>query len=188
MRTTATLLLLTLFAAPAFAHCDSVEGPVVLAAKQALERGDIAPVLKWIPAAAETEVRDAFAQTMKVRGANAAARTLADRWFFETIVRIHRQSEGEPFTGLTSVPAPEGIAAADAAIEARSVTAVESALLGAVRSGLAERFAAVQAAAKHADESAEAGRRYVAAYVEWIHYVERLHEAATTHAATHAEH
>jgi len=29
------------------AHCDTLEGPVVKAAKVALEKGDVTPVLKW---------------------------------------------------------------------------------------------------------------------------------------------
>jgi hypothetical protein len=38
-------------------------------------------------------------------------------------------------------------------------------------------------AKKHSDETVADGRKYVRAYVEFIHYVERIHESATTPAA-----
>jgi hypothetical protein len=30
------------------AHCDTMDGPVVVAAKAALQEGDVTPVLKWV--------------------------------------------------------------------------------------------------------------------------------------------
>jgi len=32
-----------------YAHCDTLDGPVVTAAKAALEKGDVTGVLKWVP-------------------------------------------------------------------------------------------------------------------------------------------
>ena len=87
-------------AAPAAAHCDSVEGPVVLDAKAALEKGDVAPVLKWISAAQEPAVRESFQRTLAVRKLSAEAREVADTAFFETLVRLHRETEGAAYTGL----------------------------------------------------------------------------------------
>src|SRR5512134_2307776 len=78
----------------AFSHCDTLDGPVVADAKAALEKGNVAAVLKWVRADDEAAIREAFATTLKVRGLGAEARDLADRHFFETLVRIHRESEG----------------------------------------------------------------------------------------------
>jgi hypothetical protein len=183
MKHAAIVTVVFLLASPLFAHCDSMSGPVVVAAKQALEKRDVAAVLKWVPASGEQEIREAFEQTLKVRAASPEAKALADRWFFETVVRVHRAGEGEGFTGLTNLPPEEGIALADHAVHEGSLEPVKSALAGAVNAGLAKRFEAVQHAARKADESVEAGRHYVAAYVEFIHYVERLHQAAESSAA-----
>ena len=185
MRSLLVVLALALVAAPLFGHCDSLGGPVVTAAREALSKGDVTPVLKWIPASKEGEIRDAFAKTLAARAASAEAREVADRWFFETLVRVHRQAEGAPFTGLTGAHASEGIELADQALDTGSLDAAQKALLGAVTAGLHERFAEVVEAKKHANESVEAGRRYVRAYVEFIHYAERLHDA--TIAAGHHE-
>ena len=174
----AVVTAVLLIAAPknASAHCDSLNGPVVKAARVALQRGDVTPVLKWVRHTEEREVRAAFQRTMAVRGASAAARDLADLYFFETLVRLHRQGEGEPYTGLKPAGAIDPvIESADRALETGSVNDVVTAAAGRVAAGIRERFALVQTRQKHADESVAAGREYVRAYVEFIHYVERLH-------------
>ncbi len=188
MKYVTLLLALTFTALPIFGHCDALNGPVVLAAQQALEKGEVAPVLKWVRPQDEAEIRQAFAQTMQVRSASPAAKALADRWFFETLVRVHRAGEGAPFTGLEGADfqVEEGIALADRSIESGSLDAAEKLLLSDVSSGLRERYAHVMKARPHADHNVDAGRQYVHAYVEFIHYVERLHQAATTPAAAHA--
>jgi hypothetical protein len=187
------LVLCMLFAAPLFAHCDSVKGPVVLDAEKALTSRDVTPLLKWVPASAEGEVRDAFQRALAVRGDSEAAKELADRWFFETVVRIHRASEGEPFTGLkgSEIPVEEGIEMADVAVESGSLQKVEAALLAEISAGLRRRFAEVKEAKAHSAHNVAAGRHFVESYVSFIHYVERLHQSATAstaHGVKHEEH
>ena len=164
------LLLVLLFAAsPLFGHCDWIKGPVVLDAQAALEKGDLGPVMKWIPAAGEPEVRQAFTRTMSVRKASPEGRELADRWFFETVVRLHRASEGEPYNGLRGLdytPDP-AIVIAERALEQGSLVEVEKALLAQVRS----RYKEAMEAKEHAAHNAEAGRHYVHAYAGFVHYV-----------------
>lgn len=185
-----TILALIVFGlAPSlWAHCDSLNGPVVSAARQALAKGDVTVVLKWVQPADEKEIRDAFAQTMKVRAQSPEAKTLADRWFFETLVRVHRAGEGAPFTGLqpAGYQPEKGIALADEAIDSGSLDEAEKAVLSEIRTGLRTRFLEVIEAKEHANENLEAGRRFVHAYVEFIHYVERLDEDATSAAGHHA--
>jgi hypothetical protein len=55
-----------------------------------------------------------------------------------------------------------------------------------MRHHLRERFDAVVAARSFEPGDVAAGRRFVKAYVEYVHYVERLFEAATTAAHGHA--
>ena len=158
------------------AHCDTLDGPVVKDARAALDARDVTPVLKWVPAAREAEIRDAFQRAQAVRSLGSEARTLADRFFFETLVRVHRAGEGEPYTGLKPAGSAidAGIAAADAALEAGTVDALVSRITVAVDRGLRERYARAAAARAHAAESVEKGREYIAAYVELTHYSERL--------------
>src|SRR4030066_2345176 len=101
-----------------FAHCDGMDGPVITAAKQALETADINLVLIWVSKKDETEIRKAFQKTLAVRKLNPEAKELADMYFFETLVRIHRAGEGEPYTGLKPAGRDLGpaIPAADKAV------------------------------------------------------------------------
>jgi hypothetical protein len=170
-------ILLILAAPAAFAHCDWINGPVVADARTALAKADVTPALKWVAAADEAEIRRAFDRTMAARAGSAEARDVADQWFFETLVRVHRVSEGEPFTGLKGAEyQPEaGIEMADHALEANSLGEVEKSLTAAIRSELQKRFSAATEAKKHAEESVEAGRRFVHAYAEFIHFVEGVH-------------
>ena len=177
--------LLLLFSAAAAAHCDSLDGPVIRDAIAALEKRDAAPVLKWVKSEHEAEVRDAFARAIAVRGLTTQARQLADRYFFETLVRIHRAGEGEPFTGLKPAGSIEpGIDAADKALEKGSGAALATQLAQAVHEGVRSRFDATLALRKHANDSVDAGRKYVEAYVDYVHFVENVHRLAE-HGAPH---
>src|SRR3546814_16263882 len=89
-------------------HCDSLDGPVVVAARKALEEGRVELVLPFVPADGEAEVTDVFDQTMAIRGASPAVSAVADRWFFENVVRVHRAGEGAPYTGLKPAGLSEG--------------------------------------------------------------------------------
>lgn len=98
----------------AAAHCDTMDGPVVMTAKAALESGDVRPVLNWIKKEHEGEVRDAFAKTLAVRKLGATGKDLADRYFFELLVRLHREVEGAPYPGLKPAGTDPGPAVSEA--------------------------------------------------------------------------
>lgn len=176
---------LGLLASPAFAHCDSMAGPVVQDAQRALEAQDVTPVLKWVTAEDEDEIRSAFDMTLVVREETDAARAVADRYFFETLVRVHRASEGEGFTGLKPAGSVEpAIAAADQALNDGNVAPLAEELASAVRHGVEERFAVAYELRQTAEDSVEQGRDYVDAYVQFTHFaeeVDRLAEAGASH-------
>ena len=158
------------------AHCDALDGPVVEAAKAAIARNDVTPVLKWVRNEAEAEIRDVFVTTMKVRALSDDARKLADTHFFATLVRVHRAGEGEPFTGLKPAGMIDpGFLAADQALQSGRMDKLETQLLASVKEQLRKRFTNVLEKRKHAEESVVAGRAYVGAYVEYAHFVEALH-------------
>jgi hypothetical protein len=175
-------------APPLNAHCDTMNGPVVAAARQVLESGDLTPALKWIPKASEPELRAAFGRTMQVRTASPAARELADFYFFETLVRLHRAGEGEPYTGLK--PATEvdpAVAAADQVLQHGSPVALVRAITEKVGAEIQQRFDRVSRASKTADRSVDAGRQYVAAYVSLMHYLEQVDQAGSGHPEEHGK-
>lgn len=180
-----TTAALGLLASPAFAHCDSIGGPVVQDAQRALEAQDVTPVLKWVAAEDEGEIRSAFDMTLVVRDESDAARAVADRYFFETLVRVHRATEGEGFTGLKPAGSVEpAIAAADQALEDGNIDPLADELASAIRHGVEERFAVAYEKRQTAEDSVEQGREYVDAYVQFTHFAEQagqLVEAGASH-------
>ena len=171
----------------ASAHCDGLDGPVVKAAQRALQTGDLNPVLIWVQPQNEDEIEKAFTDTLAVRKLNPQAEALADRYFFETLVRLHRAGENAPYTGLKPAGRDLGAAipAADKALETGSDEAVTQLLTDEVREGLNKHFKEVIEKKKYAPSDVAAGREYVEAYVTYIHYVERLHEAAEKRSSGH---
>lgn len=169
------LLCITL-STNAFAHCDTLDGPVVQTARIALEKGDVTPLLKWVREKDEKEIQAAFQKTLAVRTKGPDAKELADMYFFETLVRIHRAGEGAPYTGLK--PGEEvdpAVALADKALENGAVDMLVDVLTKAMAHGIRERFQHASETQSHADDSVVAGREFVEAYVIFTHYVEGLH-------------
>ncbi len=179
-----------LLAHPALAraHCDTLDGPVVETARIALETGRIAPVLAWVKAGDEAEVKAAFEKARAARRLGPSARTVADTWFLETLVRVHRAGEGAPYTGLKPAGLDLGpaVPAADEAIDKGSPQEVEKLLAEAVREGLHERLHRLNERRKPGDDVA-AGRAWVEAYVPYVHYVEGVYRAAAGKGTAHGE-
>ena len=164
------------YAGNASAHCDTLDGPVVATARTALDKGDVTPLLKWVRPEEEREIRDAFQKTLAVRTNGLEAKELADMYFFETLVRIHRAGEGAPYTGLKPGEAIDpAVALADKALEKGDVDKLVNVLTGAMANGIRERFAKAYENQKHAADNIEAGREFVESYVLFTHYVEGLH-------------
>jgi hypothetical protein len=185
----ALVLALVLSSSTLSAHCDTMNGPVVAAARLALEKGDVTPALRWVKPTDEAEIRRAFAETLAVRKSGPQAKELADRYFFETLVRVHRQGEGEPYTGLkpATTTLDPAVERADKAIEDGSIDRVVHLVIGDIAAGIRGRFTRAVEARKRADQSVEAGREFVEAYVEYVRYVENLHLIATGKAPGHTE-
>ena len=170
-----------------FAHCDGLDGPVVKAAQRALDSGDLNPVLIWVQKSDEAEIKSLFAKTLAVRKVNTQARELADMYFFETLVRIHRAGEGAPYTGLKPAGRDLGpaIPAADKALESGEVEPLVKLLTDGMQTGVRQQFKQLTAKKKFGKDDVAAGREYVKHYVEFVHYIERIHEAAKSPAEGH---
>lgn len=171
-----------------FAHCDTLDGPVVATARGALEKGDITPLLKWVRHEDENQIKEAFNKTLTVRKQGSEAKELADMYFFETLVRIHRAGEGAPYTGLKPGEAIDpAVALADKALESGNVDKLVSVLTNAMANGIRERFHTTLERQKHADDNVAAGREFVESYVVFTHYVEGMHGLIKGGVAHHGE-
>lgn len=178
----AVMIVTLLLIAPgiALSHCDTLDGPVIMDAKKALDTENVNLVLIWVQKKDEAEIRKAFEETLSMRKINPQAKGFADRYFFETLVRIHRAGEGAAYTGLQ--PAGQdldpAIAAADKAVTSGSIESAKQLLVHTVEEGLMQRFDEVKAKQNYDKNDVAAGREYVAAYVRFIHYLEGVHAIA----------
>lgn len=157
-------------------HCDSLDGPVVTAARQALAARDVNLVLPFVHDEAESEVREAFALALAAREGDSAAREVADRYFFETVVRLHRLGEGAAFGGLKPAGLDVGpvIPLAEAAIAGDDPSELVDFLADALRAEVLKRFEVLRTARSGATDGVAAARRLVDASLGlevWAHHV-----------------
>jgi hypothetical protein len=188
MKATHTLIVAALalgvaWTTPALAHCDALDGPVVNAAQRALATGKVEHALIWVRAGDETQVRSAFEKARKARASGKAD----DAAFFATLVRVHRAGEGERFTGLK----PAGgiaahVAAADDALASGTPEHVERIVVEDTLRSLRTRYVEARSRRDFDPSDVAGGRRYVTAYVDYVHHVERLHDAAAAQPHAHA--
>lgn len=158
-------------------HCDTRDGPVVNACTKALETGNVNYALIWIPAESESELRSAFERTMKVRKAGEEARILADDWFFETAIRLHRAGEGAPYTGMKPAGLDEGpvVPRADHAIQTGDPDEVLGFICETIDGELRERFHRVMQTRDFDVNDLPAGRAFIQAYINFVVFSHHLY-------------
>jgi hypothetical protein len=157
---------------PAFAHCDTEDGPAVQDGHRALETGNVNYALKWVFLEGEREVRAAYDAAQASRAGGQAA--TADRHFLETLVRVHRQGEGAGYEGIkpTGTELPPEVAAADAALETGTIDPLRGLIAEDRWDELEKRFNIALGKKDFDIDDLTAARDYVAAYVSYFKYAE----------------
>lgn len=153
-------------------HCDTLDGPVVTAAREALD------------ADGEQEVIEAFELARKARVHGPEARQVADLYFFDTVVRVHRRGEGAPHTGLKPAGLDVGpvIPLAEQAV-AGDVSDLVAFLQAAVKREAEQRLASVGQLRAHAADGVPAARAYTSAMLGFLVWSHKLWQAV--HAEAH---
>jgi hypothetical protein len=173
----ATFLLFTLVVLiprRASAHCDTEDGPAVSDGRKALQTGNVNYALKWILPAGESELRPIFAKAIKVRALGPDAAEVADRYFLENLVRIHRAGEGASYDGIKptgTVLTPE-VEAADEAMESGELKPLMALIPAKKHEELRRRFEKARVLKQFDVDDVAAGRAYIEAYVSFYKYAE----------------
>ncbi|SHF97624.1 hypothetical protein SAMN05443144_11653 [Fodinibius roseus] len=159
------------------AHCDRINGPVATDARKALETGDISHALIWITDQQAEELKSKFEQSLKVYTRGGQSQELAERYFMSETVRLHREAEGMPFTGLKPAQSSsKDIQVAEKALTSGKLAPVNDMLANEIRKKTSELYTRAMEAKSKKDNSVEAGRRWVDAYVQYIVYVHKLYQ------------
>jgi hypothetical protein len=149
----------------------------VKAAKKALETGNINYILIWIPQESEKELKGVFEKTLRARQAGKDAQEVADDWFFETAIRLHRAGEGAPYTGMKPAGLSEGpvVPKAEKAIETGNPKETIEFILKTVEEDLTHRFRHVMEKKKYDVNDVAAGREFIAGFIGWVVYSHHLY-------------
>jgi hypothetical protein len=166
-----------------FAHCDTMDGPVIADAKKAISENNVNYVLKWVRPQDEAEIKYAFYLSMKVRVLSPEAKELSDKYFFETLVRVHRNGEGVSYTGVkpSGTPIDEKILAADKSIEIGNLSPLKNMVPKDKQPELTIRFKKVMSLRNFDVNNIEAGREFIEAYVQFFHFAEGEEEGHDAH-------
>lgn len=177
-----------------FAHCDSYDGPVIKDAFRALKANNVELVFKWIIPEQEEQIASLFEKTYNLKDGDQEVYDIVEKHFLETLVRLHRETEGAPYTGLK----PAGsmtplVAMADNSIAEKNVDELLKTVNNHLEKLLRERYKKVTELSKTKNDSVEKGRAYVTAYVAYTHTLEKLERILNGHAshsgiAEHIEH
>jgi len=169
---------------PARAHCDSYDGPVLKDAARALETNNVELVKKWISAEDEGQVVALFHKTYKLKNGDPEVYEIVKTHFYETFVRLHRQMEGAAYTGLKPAgTTSQIIVMSDKALENGDIDHLLNALSNHVNCELREKYEKVAALNMVKNDSPALGRQFVAAYVDYTHSIEAVHDIVDRGAA-----
>lgn len=170
------LLIFSLGVTEAWAHCDRKNGPVAIAAQEALQSGEFVKIAIWVGKKQEEELKTKYNEALAVYKTGGDARKLATEYFMETAVRLHREAEGLPFTGLKPAsPNPPDIAKAEEALETGDIGPLQILLKEELEKETSRWFQKALEAKKN-NKSLEAGRQWVDSYVKYIVFTHKLYQ------------
>lgn len=173
------LFVLTSLVLPtkASAHCDTINGPVVNAARNALKSKNVNHALIWVKPENEDQIRKALKRALKKRkkAKSKEEKDKVDMEFFETLVKIHRAGEGAPYEGIKKEGSVDKeIMLADKAVDTGNLNEV----LGYIKSSenkeiVSHLFHNLKAKSNFDIYDLYTGREYVALYAEFLHAAEK---------------
>lgn len=185
--------LSSLLVRTASAHCDTADGPAVTDGRRALDSGNVNIALKWVRLEDENEVRTAFERAGRVRTAGGEAAALADQWFLENLVRIHRAGEGAGYDGIkpAGTVIPPQVRAADEALDKGTIAPLSGLIEKERWPELEKRFNHALALKNFDADDLVAARTYMDAHVSFFKYAEghdHDHSHDHAHSQAHAGH
>jgi len=179
---TFTVLVFVIFgfflsARTASAHCDTLDGPVVNAARKAMETDNVNYILIWVKPENEDEIKKALkrAKSKKKVAKTKEEKDKAEMELFKILVKIHRGGEGAKYEGIKPAGSVEPeIALADKAVETGKLDDVINHIKSSENRGIIlHLFHKVEEKSHYDVNNVPAGREFIEAYVVFIHAVEK---------------
>ncbi|MCL6096725.1 MAG: DUF6448 family protein [Patescibacteria group bacterium] len=159
------------------AHCDTLDGPVVNAARKAMETDNANYILIWVKPENEDEIRKALkrAKDKKKAAKTKEEKDKAEMELFEILVRIHREGEGAKYEGIKPAGSVEPkIALADKAVQKGKLDDILHHIQSPEnREIILHLFHKVKEKSQYSVDDVPAGREFIESYVVFIHAVEK---------------
>lgn len=157
-------------------YWDTMDGPIVTAAELALEMENVNYILPFVKKEFETEIKEAFDNTIIVRELSGEAAEVADYWFFETAVRLYMLGVGKPYTGIkhSSSKNDQVILEAYKAIENQDKTAFETFLVDSLRETLEIKYEITVSKKDYDVNDTDAAREYMNSMYDFIEFSNEL--------------
>jgi len=158
-------------------HYDARNGPVMKAAKMALETGNVNYVLIWVPEESENQLKNLLEKTFCKRRAQKDVHDVTIDWYFQMVSRLHRSGERVLYTcmkpdGLDESPIVPKV---ERAIEIGDVEEIIGGIPNTKEGDLRQRFRHVMNKRNYDVNNIAAGRAYVSAFIDFIVYVHNLY-------------
>lgn len=173
-----TVMFSILAAGAAWAHCDAENGPVAEDARKALKTDDFSKVAIWVGEDQNAELKKLFKDALKVYKMGGEAKELAENYFIESSIRLHRAAEGMPYTGVKPAqPLPEDIKLAEKTLKTGNIKPLVEFLNSEIETESKKWFQkAYDSKEAYKGESVAKGREWVDAYVKYVIYVHNLYK------------
>ncbi|OGK67085.1 hypothetical protein A2209_01415 [Candidatus Roizmanbacteria bacterium RIFOXYA1_FULL_41_12] len=169
----------------ASAHCDTLDGPVITAARKALSTNNVNYVLIWVKPENEDEIKKALkrAKSKRNQAKTKEEKAQADLEFFETLVKIHREGEGAKYEGIKPAGSVEPeIALADKAVKTGTLDEVLHLIPSEENQDIIlHLFHKLIEKSHYEVDNVPAGREFIEAYVVFVHSVEKALQGIALH-------
>ena len=127
-----------------------------------------------------------FKKTYSLKNGDKQTYNIVEQHFLETLVRLHRATEGVGYTGLKPVGSASPIVVmADASIDNHNVDKLLTDFTAHIQKVVREKYNKVEKLSLVKNESLAKGRAYVEAYVDYTHTLEGMHAYLEHGAAAH---
>lgn len=185
-----TLICVFLFAQnQTFAHCDTMDWPVIIAAKKSLETKNPNYFLIWVQKKDEPIILEDFNKTLSLRQKNPEDSENIDKSFFENLVKIHREWEWAEYTWLKSAWSITNpvVILWDKSFETKNSTELEVFLSKTLADEIKNRFKEVIEKQNYALDDIEAWREYITSYITFLHWAEWIQDIINKKIDHHVE-
>jgi Family of unknown function (DUF6448) len=168
---------------------DIPNGPVMNAAKMALDTGNVNYVLIWVPEESENQIKNLFEKTVCEHRAGKVVQDIAINWYLETVKRLHRAGERALYTCMNPDGPDESpvILKVNGAIETGEAEEIIGFIPKTQEHDFRHRFHHLIEKKNYDVNNVAAGREYVAEFIDFILYLHHLCTSISGEAG-HPEH